>query len=383
MIKLIITIKNFKSIGEITLELAPLTILIGPPAAGKSNILDAIGLTGYFHRLIVLDKEYGNNLVNIEPIKNILRMNDPIDLFGRKGVENIELTFQNTKQLKIDLKYQQGTLKITINNSALPWNLIQPLPNPNQRNNIQRSLINTLNNFKDSLIDSRIYGFDRYGLSLNFHRLLKGQNTKTFPANVLSELGWNSPLIARRKHYIIHEINKFVKDMLEEEIDIKVLRNGSIIVFDYDYEVDLSLISDSMYRMIYYLLALSSSYDYAGIYSLDRKMIVTLEEPEAHVFPYLLGLLTDKISEIIKRCYVIVSTHNPLFASLLQDRIKDVRVYYVYRDQQGNTNARELNIEKMAEELKTIEDIIVMKPSEVIEKYSKKPKEYVKIVKSS
>jgi AAA15 family ATPase/GTPase len=39
-----INIENFKSIEKLALDLAPLTILIGPPAGGKSNILDAIML---------------------------------------------------------------------------------------------------------------------------------------------------------------------------------------------------------------------------------------------------------------------------------------------------------------------------------------------------
>lgn len=37
-----IRIKNFRSIGEIDLELSPLTVLVGPNASGKSNILDAL-----------------------------------------------------------------------------------------------------------------------------------------------------------------------------------------------------------------------------------------------------------------------------------------------------------------------------------------------------
>jgi len=53
MVKILkIKIKNFKSIRNAELELAPLTILIGPPASGKSNILDSIGLLGYFHRFL-------------------------------------------------------------------------------------------------------------------------------------------------------------------------------------------------------------------------------------------------------------------------------------------------------------------------------------------
>ncbi len=36
-----IIIENFKSVGRTELELGPVTFLIGPPAGGKSNIMDA------------------------------------------------------------------------------------------------------------------------------------------------------------------------------------------------------------------------------------------------------------------------------------------------------------------------------------------------------
>lgn len=36
------TIKNFKSLRHVTVELKPLTIIIGPNASGKSNLLDAL-----------------------------------------------------------------------------------------------------------------------------------------------------------------------------------------------------------------------------------------------------------------------------------------------------------------------------------------------------
>ena len=37
-----IRIKNLRSIAEIDLELSPLTVLVGPNASGKSNILGAL-----------------------------------------------------------------------------------------------------------------------------------------------------------------------------------------------------------------------------------------------------------------------------------------------------------------------------------------------------
>jgi predicted ATPase len=44
-----VQVKGFKSLGDLRVDLAPLVVLFGPNAAGKSNLLDAIGL---FSRLV-------------------------------------------------------------------------------------------------------------------------------------------------------------------------------------------------------------------------------------------------------------------------------------------------------------------------------------------
>ena len=37
-------IKGYKSLRDVDLILSPLTVIIGPNASGKSNLLDALGL---------------------------------------------------------------------------------------------------------------------------------------------------------------------------------------------------------------------------------------------------------------------------------------------------------------------------------------------------
>lgn len=62
-----VRISGFKSIGHVEMELAPLTVLIGPPASGKSNILDALALLGYLSRHFLVDSEYKGQPSLIEP----------------------------------------------------------------------------------------------------------------------------------------------------------------------------------------------------------------------------------------------------------------------------------------------------------------------------
>jgi predicted ATPase len=64
-----IKIRNFKSIEDLELELAPLTIFVGPNASGKSNVLESIAilaqtpkLPGGITRSLVPSLEYGESV---------------------------------------------------------------------------------------------------------------------------------------------------------------------------------------------------------------------------------------------------------------------------------------------------------------------------------
>jgi predicted ATPase len=94
-----------------------------------------------------------------------------------------------------------------------------------------------------------------------------------------------------------------------------------------------------------------------------------LEEPEAHVFPYLLELLVEYIARAINVVNIVITTHNPFFVSRLCDKVKNTKVYYIHRDISGATNVKELDFRKLSEEVLTIEDVLLMKPSNVLEKY--------------
>ena len=76
-----VSISGFKSIEELQLDLAPLTVLLGPPASGKSNILDALVLAGYLGRIRLLKSEYEGQAAFLEPLRQLARFKEYRDLF--------------------------------------------------------------------------------------------------------------------------------------------------------------------------------------------------------------------------------------------------------------------------------------------------------------
>ena len=373
-------ITNFKSINNITLKLAPITILLGPPASGKSNILDAIALIGYFNRLFLLDKEYADNAINLEPLMLIARFNDYYQLFRNHDLtRRISIGVSNGKHSVLIISYEQGKVKTLLNGYVIPWDLRAQLSGSQQGiRNILREA------FKDRLlVEARLYGYDRYGLassicinptSCGFHLHLKGLQARSFPKSIMSEFGWNATTVIKMSQDVVVQLNNILIEYMNEKVEVKVLRQGSVVIFDYDFEIDPLAVSDSIFRALYYLMAIKSAMNYVKQYGLERKFILLLEEPEAHVFPYYLNILTDHIIRAKDSLYVVIATHNPILVSMLWDKVKNLKTYYVFRvgtgREPGSTKVQEIDVGKLAKELKTSEDLLLMPSHEVLSRYA-------------
>jgi len=105
-----LTIENFKSIKKLELIMDDLTILIGPPAGGKSNILDALAIMGYLHRFKVLDREYKNSASNLEPPGLIARFQDLPQLFRYYDLtKTVKLMMSGDINLSYEFSYVGGS----------------------------------------------------------------------------------------------------------------------------------------------------------------------------------------------------------------------------------------------------------------------------------
>ena len=381
-----IRIRNFKSIDLAEIDLAPLTLLLGPPASGKSNLLDALAFAGYFNRFLLLDREYGNSASNFEPPTLVLRFNVHEQLFRHHDLTkkvNIEIT-DGEKHTVFSMGFEGGRFLITINNVNIPWDLKNLSLAPNVIQGIRSSLSQVA---KGKFVESRLYGYDRYGLASStctapaicgFHMHLKKQQERPFPRNIMSEFGWNASLLIKTVSDVIINLNDTIMEHLGEKVEIKVLRSGLTAIFDYHYEIDTQTVSDSMFRALYYLMALRTAMNYIKLHGLEKRFILMLEEPEAHLFPFFINLLVKYVMKTIKLAYVVITTHNPILVSALWDKVKETRTYYVYRDRKGSTRACEIDIEKLAKEMKTVEELLFMTPKDVLSKFTIRRKAYDK-----
>jgi len=359
---MLVKIENFKSIAQIEMYLAPLTILVGPPGVGKSNILDAAVLAGYFGRFLSDVYTYGR----YEPLPLLIRCPHmrPGCLFTYGDVTKrvaIELETETGRKVAVEIKNSDGGLAIAVNGVEIRWEFqVDKLPDTTA---LKKALAQP--------IEARLYGYDRYGLSSYMHGLaaiMKRDLSIPSPRTVLSELGQNFRAVSGAVHEVVLKLNTILRELAG--IEVKVLQSGLVAIFDHDYEADLFSVSDSLLRALYYLTAIKTSTNYVKLYKLEKNYVLLLESPDTHMPLHLYPLLAENIVRASQHIYVVLEAHNPLFVSMLWDKAKEVKTYYVARGEDGLTQTWEVDVRKLARDSLTSEDLLRMSPWEVVGKYT-------------
>ncbi|OYT37554.1 MAG: hypothetical protein B6U89_07155 [Desulfurococcales archaeon ex4484_58] len=360
MKKSIFKIKNYKSIKEATLEVDKITILIGPPASGKSNILEALSLIGYVHKLANEAQQYHSYIQNIPLLSTILRVSsfDELFFFGLKG-EKIEISEVEEDTLRSIVISDVKTELMTKHDSNITYTEFPHIKGLL----LFKHLIYWPKTTTVFSYTTRLYAFDRFNVIAN---IIDSKKQIDVPVEYLDELGRNLNNILYKKKSIIGLINEIFKEY-EIRIEAKFLREGRLVVFDYDYEVSPNVLSDTFYRFLYYLTAIYSNYDYAGIHNLENRLVLLFEEPESHVYPYASRILAEHLAKTIDRLKFIITTHNPHLISAIWDKVREVITYYVLRDSRGATIIYRVNMDKLSEKLVDAYDLLVYKPKKLIE----------------
>lgn len=102
-----------------------------------------------------------------------------------------------------------------------------------------------------------------------------------------------------------------------QEGKIEVQKEVEDVIISYPY----SLISDTLQRVVFYLVAIETNKD----------SIIIFEEPEAHAFPYYTKFLAERIA-LDKTNQYFISTHNPYILSSILEKtpMKDIGIFITY-----------------------------------------------------
>jgi len=342
-----VIINGFKSIYHIDLTLKPLTIFIGPPASGKSNVLEALAITGYFLYKLSEKQEYVN--AKVPPLAKFIRASSTRDLFHFYDIgKNIWIRLED-KELTINYKtddiiaINMRDVRVKLKTSLSAFSLLtETMPSGTA---FLRYPI-------------RLYCYERFNVLSNI------VNPKGLaPKNYLSEDASNIHVVLQSYRKTIKDMNMLMKEY-DVNVELKVLRDGKVIVFDSDYELGINALSDGIFRLLYYLLAIETNKEYSMKAQVSR-VILLFDEPTSNIYPYGLDLLVKYLKNALGRLWYVISTHNPYLLSIIGDKIKDAAIYFTYRDEYGNTKVVEIDVNKMAEQLVSSDELLILTPKEI------------------
>jgi predicted ATPase len=341
-------IQNYKSVGEIDLQLSPITVLAGPNGAGKSNIIDALH---FFHDALTYGLEQAANRREGASVVRRYSPRQPFTMVWKIEVEYLlpetQIVGRGTYQLRVggpknELQVLEEEAEwdefATSNAGGLLSQVANETFAPDEREIIKKSFKREKNRFamgeyKDGFISS-----DQLGLSFFraiflfsepfYQQLTDLQFISIFPNKLrepnrletdrqLKEDGsnWASVIKAMRKsrdgEQALTHIGEFMAAILPGYRQIKVKNVGGYIVPQFlvaDSEqgkahyFDPVQMSDGTLRIFGILLAL---------YQHPHPTFLAIEEPEQTVHPGLLAVLADAFREVSGRTQVLLTSHSP------------------------------------------------------------------------
>lgn len=322
-----ISIENFKSIKNLNFEARRVNIFIGEPNTGKSNVLEALGVTGLYND-------------TTKDINGYVRYSRFTDLFF--DVDSQHPSVHNQKRADIqtdDLK----TLLLTVGDS-LDLSFYQSL----EKKDDEPLVHLRFNKSGNIVIEDNInitFEYPQthyYKFSENLAKQIRESNI--FSDSLLTPFGDNLfEIILYNK-----ELKMLIGELFKEkglEINFNISEKKIEIIKERRDNVSISLpfssVSDTLQRVIFYLAAMLSNKNSALIF----------EEPESHIFPFYNQYLAETIGldEESGNQYFI-ATHNPYFLGSIaqKTKIEDLAVFITYMENH-ETRLRQLREDEYPE----------------------------------
>lgn len=322
-----ISIKNFKSIKSLDIKCEKINIFIGEPNVGKSNILEAIGLFYY--------------PVRPQDLREYIRFENIGNLFYQQNIENnIEINMDDNYLFKLEnlnnfFKFSYYLNKSILSNTSNIRNSQDWIPVHSFECNFNLSSISNLTSGTNEWVE--------YFSKFKFYR---------FPNKIESEYqepGYLTPPFGKNISQVIinhKKIQTLIKTIVEG-FGLKLALRQDENKIEFLLEEDdvylihpLVLLSDTIKRLIFYLVAIKS----------NKNSVICLEEPEVHAFPVHIKYLAETIALDPNNNQYFIATHNPLILNSLIEKVKkqNLAIFLTYLENR-KTKIKELTYQDIQE----------------------------------
>ncbi len=314
-----LTIKNFKSIKDISFNCKKLNVFIGEPNSGKSNIVEALALRSQN----ALGQILNPTIFRYKTIGDLFydfNINIPIEIIG----DDFHTTLQYGKRENIP-EHQFRFYLNKMNDSKENYSF---LSHDGKVQNVS-ALGET---------DVHFYEYKRLtNFTLGYTPHLAVPNGENLPGLLLA----NS------------EYKKWVSDFLNEknlmltlkptENDLSVSKFIDGEIYSYPYFA----ISETLQRVIFYCIALKS----------NHSSILLFDEPETNTFPFYTKYLAERIA-LDETNQFFITTHNPYLLLNLIEKAKteDINIGIV-RMKDYKTSVTMLNEDQVGQVLDFNSDV--------------------------
>lgn len=316
-----VSVKNFKSVADLSFEARRINLFIGEPNAGKSNILEALSLF---------------SILNIGNIKSVVRYDRISNLF-----------FDNDNRNDIEIEADSDKLQIKSDKGAIVITLINGIDVSTVSANISLdgTLVRDKLRMRDALI---VEHFERYKpYHFKVHESNGNEHASyyldyPFGNNLADVLIYDAQLREQVSSLLNNKGYKLNLDSSRNEVNMVKEENG--VLYTYPYR----LFSDTLQRIIFYMAAIQT----------NEESILFFEEPEANTFPYYTKQLAEQIALDTANNQFFIATHNPYLLSSVVEKtpVTDMAVSIVYMENY-QTKLYQLTDEQLSEVLDLGPDI--------------------------
>ena len=337
--------KNYRSIRELDLELGPLTVLVGPNASGKSNVLDVLR---FIRDAVSRGLDFA--ISQRHGMEGIRHQHRP----GRGRHRDVELGFSATfdnRALEYSfvlasdsngghrVKREFGRYRLDVQSKHTNFEIkgghvVEPKPKTSYP--LREFPAEELTFFRSSRVlfdrsakepdaDRYLQAYNLFHINqelseLGFHHVFPNtirEPQKQIDPNRLDEHGGNLASVVREmqrskeKTQGFGSLRKVLRQVIPGITDVRSTPVGGYLVLQFKHSnivggkemwLDAAHESDGTLRMLALLTA---------IYQRRRPSFLGIEEPESAVHPGVLAILADVIQEASLRTQIVITTHSP------------------------------------------------------------------------